>query len=76
MYTIIGIHTVKITAGKDKGREGKIEKTNIVFEDDEHITKIIDKIVSPLGRRVDESNPLVDARLPDVLRFRVIIPPR
>ncbi len=56
-------------------RGGKIYLTNVVFRDDEHVMHIIDKIVSPLGRRVDESSPYVDARLPDGSRVNAIIPP-
>ena len=56
-------------------RFGIIEKTNIVFEDDAHLMRIIDRIVSPLGRRVDESSPMVDARLPSGYRVNAIIPP-
>jgi pilus assembly protein CpaF len=56
-------------------REGKIEKTSYRFESDEHVMRIIDRIVAPLGRRVDESQPYVDARLPDGSRVNVIIPP-
>jgi pilus assembly protein CpaF len=56
-------------------RQGKIEKTNMVFESDEHLMRIIDRIVSPLGRRIDESSPYVDARLPDGSRVNAIIPP-
>jgi len=56
-------------------REGKIEKTSYNFESDEHVMRIIDRIVAPLGRRVDESQPYVDARLPDGSRVNVIIPP-
>lgn len=56
-------------------RKGKITKTNIIFENDEHVMKVIDRIVSPLGRRVDESSPYVDARLPDGSRVNAIIPP-
>src|SRR6476469_6469691 len=46
-------------------RSGKLERTNISFVDDSHVMRIIDKIVSQLGRRVDEASPMVDARLPD-----------
>lgn len=56
-------------------RQGKIEKTSYRFESDEHVMRIIDRIVAPLGRRVDESQPYVDARLPDGSRVNVIIPP-
>ncbi len=56
-------------------RAGKIEKTPYKFEGDEHVMRIIDRIVAPLGRRVDESQPYVDARLPDGSRVNVIIPP-
>ncbi len=56
-------------------RKGKLSKTNIIFENNEHVMKVIDRIVSPLGRRVDESSPYVDARLPDGSRVNAIIPP-
>ena len=56
-------------------REGRIEKTSYKFESDEHVMRIVDRIVAPLGRRVDESQPYVDARLPDGSRVNVIIPP-
>jgi Flp pilus assembly protein, ATPase CpaF len=56
-------------------RNGRIERTNVVFEDDEHLMRIIERIVAPLGRRVDESMPYVDARLPDGSRVNVVIPP-
>ncbi len=56
-------------------RKGKLELTNVKFTDDEHLLRIIDKIVSRVGRRVDESSPMVDARLPDGSRVNAIISP-
>src|SRR5688572_24579965 len=56
-------------------RSGKIEKTTTAFVDDAHLLRIIDKIVSQVGRRVDETSPMVDARLPDGSRVNAIIPP-
>ncbi|MDE2452710.1 MAG: CpaF family protein [Burkholderiales bacterium] len=56
-------------------RKGRLELTAISFADDDHLMKIIDKIVSRVGRRVDESSPMVDARLPDGSRVNAIIPP-
>lgn len=56
-------------------RRGKLEKSDITFENDAHLMKIIDKIVSRIGRRIDESSPMVDARLPDGSRVNAIIPP-
>ncbi len=56
-------------------RHGKIQLTDVSFSDDAHLMKIIDKIVSRVGRRVDESSPMVDARLPDGSRVNAIIPP-
>ncbi|HYP41778.1 MAG TPA: CpaF family protein [Chloroflexia bacterium] len=56
-------------------RHGRIEKTNIQFQNDEHVMRVIDRIVAPLGRRIDESSPYVDARLPDGSRVNAIIPP-
>jgi pilus assembly protein CpaF len=56
-------------------RGGILQKTDVVFRDDRHIMQIIDRIVSKVGRRVDESSPMVDARLPDGSRVNAIIPP-
>jgi len=56
-------------------RRGKLELTDVRFHDDAHLMKVIDKMVSRVGRRVDESSPMVDARLPDGSRINAIIPP-
>ncbi|ABB23533.1 CpaF family protein [Pelodictyon luteolum] len=64
-----GYHNVYIE------KKGKIELTDVRFNDDAHLMKIIDKIVSRVGRRIDESSPMVDARLPDGSRVNAIIPP-
>ena len=56
-------------------RKGKLELTSVTFTDDKHLMRIIDKIVSRVGRRIDESSPMVDARLPDGSRVNAIIPP-
>jgi pilus assembly protein CpaF len=56
-------------------RFGKLEPTDARFKDDEHLMKIIDKIVSQVGRRIDESSPMVDARLADGSRVNAVIPP-
>jgi len=56
-------------------RNGVLEKTPVMFKDNVHLMHIIDKIVSGVGRRVDESSPMVDARLPDGSRVNVIVPP-
>ncbi len=55
--------------------DGKLELTNTTFKDERHLLRIIDKIVSAVGRRVDESNPYVDARLADGSRFNAMVPP-
>jgi pilus assembly protein CpaF len=56
-------------------RQGRLYETNVRFNDDSHLRRIVNKIVAQVGRRVDESSPLVDARLPDGSRVNVIIPP-
>jgi pilus assembly protein CpaF len=56
-------------------RRGKLEKTAISFKDDEHLMRVIERIVSTIGRRIDEAQPMVDARLPDGSRVNAIIPP-
>ncbi len=56
-------------------KEGRIQKSEVIFRDNEHLLQIIDRIVSRVGRRVDETSPMVDARLPDGSRFNAIIPP-
>ena len=56
-------------------RKGLLELTSVTFRDDQHLLRIIDKIVSQVGRRVDESTPMVDARLSDGSRVNAIIPP-
>jgi len=56
-------------------KSGKLELTHVQFRDDEHVMNIIEKIVAPIGRRIDESSPMVDARLPDGSRVNAIIPP-
>jgi pilus assembly protein CpaF len=56
-------------------RAGRLELTNVMFADDQHLIRIIQKIVAKLGRRIDESSPMVDARLPDGSRVNAVIPP-
>ena len=56
-------------------RAGRLELTNVVFQNDDHVMRIIDRIISPIGRRIDESSPMVDARLTDGSRVNAIIPP-
>ena len=56
-------------------REGRLEMTNVTFQNDEHVMKIIQRIIAPIGRRIDESSPMVDARLADGSRVNAIIPP-
>ncbi|HEX8634578.1 MAG TPA: CpaF family protein [Pyrinomonadaceae bacterium] len=56
-------------------RRGKLERTSVTFKDDEHLMRVIERIVSSVGRRIDESSPMVDARLADGSRVNAIIPP-
>ncbi|GIP41200.1 type II secretion system protein E [Paenibacillus sp. J31TS4] len=56
-------------------KSGRLEQTGIAFRDEAHIRHIVDRIVAPIGRRVDESSPMVDARLPDGSRVNAVIPP-
>jgi len=56
-------------------KNGKLILTDVTFKDENHVMRIIDKIVAPLGRRIDESSPMVDARLPDGSRVNAVIPP-
>jgi pilus assembly protein CpaF len=56
-------------------RRGRLELTSVTFTDEKHLLRIIDKIVSLVGRRIDESSPMVDARLPDGSRVNAVIPP-
>ena len=72
-----GISDILVNSAKQVyiERQGKLELTEVTFHDDAHLMKIIDKIVSRVGRRIDESSPMVDARLPDGSRVNAIIPP-
>ncbi len=56
-------------------REGKLHRVPITFENDDHVLRIIERIIAPLGRRIDESSPMVDGRLPDGSRVNAVIPP-
>lgn len=56
-------------------KNGQLKKTNVQFRDEEHVRHIIDRVVAPVGRRIDESSPMVDARLPDGSRLNAVIPP-
>uniref|UniRef100_UPI00403ED07A CpaF family protein n=1 Tax=Siminovitchia sp. FSL W7-1587 TaxID=2954699 RepID=UPI00403ED07A len=56
-------------------KKGRLERSNITFKDEAHIRHIVDRVIAPLGRRLDESSPMVDARLPDGSRVNAVIPP-
>lgn len=56
-------------------RKGSLVRSNVTFEDDDHVLRVLDRIVAPLGRRIDESSPTVDARLPDGSRVNAVIRP-
>src|SRR5207247_3181948 len=56
-------------------RAGRLQETDVRFESDDRVRRIIDRIIAPLGRRCDEASPMVDARLPDGSRVNAIIPP-
>lgn len=56
-------------------RKGKLHRVPVTFESNEHVMRIIDRIVAPLGRRIDEFSPYVDARLQDGFRVNAVIPP-
>ncbi len=72
-----GITEIMVNGPKDIFIEqgGKILRVNVTFEDNDHLLRIIDRIVAPLGRRIDEGSPLVDARLPDGSRVNAVVPP-
>lgn len=56
-------------------RNGRLEPSRVTFKDEEHVRHIVDRVIAPLGRRIDESSPMVDARLPDGSRVNAVIPP-
>jgi pilus assembly protein CpaF len=72
-----GISDILVNGAKEVyvERAGLLEETKVIFKDDAHLMRIIQKIVSAIGRRIDESSPMVDARLADGSRVNVIIPP-
>ncbi len=72
-----GITEIMVNGAKNiyVEKKGKIERVPLAFESNDHVMRIIDRIVAPLGRRIDESSPYVDARLPDGSRVNAVIPP-
>jgi pilus assembly protein CpaF len=72
-----GVTEIMVNGPKDVfiERAGKLQRVNVHFENDDHLMRIIDRIVAPLGRRIDEGSPMVDARLPDGSRVNAIVPP-
>jgi pilus assembly protein CpaF len=75
--TVEGITEIMVNGPKNVyiERNGKVHKVNTSFENDEHLMRIIERIVAPLGRRIDEGSPMVNARLPDGSRVNAVIPP-
>ncbi|MBK9049450.1 MAG: CpaF family protein [Chloroflexi bacterium] len=75
--TMDGLTEIMVNGPKNVYLEkgGKITRASVTFESDEHLMRIIDRIVAPLGRRIDEASPMVDARLPDGSRVNAVIPP-
>src|SRR5438552_1996925 len=76
MKTLTPFESALKEVEKTRGEEnGKREKTDIRIHDDAHLLQILERIVSPVGSRIEESSPMVDARLPDGSRVNAIIPP-
>lgn len=77
LLTEESITEIMVNGGKNiyVEQKGKLHRVPVTFESDEHLMRIIDRIVAPLGRRIDESSPYVDARLPDGSRVNAVIPP-
>lgn len=75
--TVDGITEIMVNGPKDVyiERAGKVHRVNARFENNEHLMRIIERIVAPLGRRIDEGSPMVNARLPDGSRVNAVIPP-
>lgn len=75
--TVDGVTEIMVNGPKHVyiEKDGQLQRVNTTFEDNEHVMRIIDRIVAPLGRRIDEGSPMVDARLPDGSRVNAVIPP-